>query len=227
MISVAQIVSAFREIIGWPYASPGSNGPGGIDCSGAFVFAYRKYNQSIYHGSNRIARVYCRDVKRVASLAQLVPGMAIFKTRPAGENLKAEYKPGGRYYDPALPEDFYHIGLVASISPLQIINATAPAARVDTRLSAWSHAGYLKAVAYGQPPMPGPDPQPLPREAMTQAPSGSTVNLRRSPTKDSVVLRRVPLGTRVSVLEDVDGIWWRVREGATIGYMMREFLKAL
>ncbi|MEA5015792.1 MAG: SH3 domain-containing protein [Candidatus Limiplasma sp.] len=233
MITVQQIVSAFREIIGWPYASPGSNGPRGIDCSGAFVFAYQKYKHTIYHGSNRIARVYCHDVRRVSGTAQLTPGMAIFKTRAAGENLKPEYKPGGKYYNPSLPEDFYHIGLVASVNPLQIINATPPVARVDTKLSAWSHAGYLKAVLYEEEPVPGPDPEPdpdpgpdpAPQVAVTTAPSGSTVNLRRSATKESVVLRRVPLGQQVTVLGDVDGVWWRVRYEGVTGYMMREFLR--
>lgn len=222
MITVAQIVSAFREIIGWPYASPGSNNSKGIDCSGAFVYAYNKYKQTIYHGSNRIVRVYCRDVKRVSSVAQLTPGMAVFKSKADTSNLKAEYKPGGKYYNPELPEDFYHIGLVAGVAPLQIINATPPAARVDTRLSGWSHAGYLKEVSYE-----GPGPKPVPQYAMTTAPSGSTVNLRKSPSKDSVVLRRVPLGEKVNVLEDADDTWWRVRYDNTTGYMMREFLKAL
>jgi hypothetical protein len=226
MITVAQIVSAFREIIGWPYATPGSNDSKGIDCSGAFVYAYEKHKLTIYHGSNRIVRVHCRDVKRLNSTAQLTPGMAIFKSRADTGNLKPEYKPGGKYYNPNLPEDFYHMGLVASVKPLEIINATPPAARVDSRLSDWSHAGYLKAVSYDAPG-PDPGPEPVPQTAVTTAPSGSTVNLRRSPSKDSVVLKRVPLGEKVSVLGDVDGTWWKVRYDNATGYMMREFLKAL
>ena len=103
---------------------------------------------------------------------------------------------------------------------------------MDTKLSGWSHAGYLKAVLYDEPdPEPEPEPEPgpgdLPTAAVTTAPSGSTVNLRRSPTKESVVLRRVPLGQQVAVLGDADGIWWRVRYEGTTGYMMREFLRAL
>ncbi len=227
MITVSQIVSAFQEIIGWPYASPGSNNEKGIDCSGAFVRAYRKYGQSIYHGSNRIVRVYCKGVFRISSAGQLQVGMAIFKSRTNTANMKAEYKPGGKYYNPALPEDFYHIGLVTSVNPLKIINATTPVARVDTKLSAWSHAGKLNAVDYGTPgPNPDPTPDPVPSTAIVTAPSGGTVNLRKRPTKSSVVLVRVPLGQQVTVLGAVDETWWKVKYQKTTGYMMQEFLKA-
>ena len=34
-IPAQELVSVFRSMLGWPYASLGSNGPNGIDCSGA------------------------------------------------------------------------------------------------------------------------------------------------------------------------------------------------
>ncbi|MCI6039448.1 MAG: hypothetical protein MR742_02890, partial [Clostridiales bacterium] len=39
MIPVNKLVEVFYTMLGWPYASPGTNGPEGIDCSGAFVYA--------------------------------------------------------------------------------------------------------------------------------------------------------------------------------------------
>ena len=77
--------------------------------------------------------------------------------------MKAEYKPGGRYYDPNLPYDYYHIGLVVSVRPLKIINATPPAVRIDTDLSRWYCAGELNAVDYAadEPPTPAPPPTPI------------------------------------------------------------------
>lgn len=232
MMTVAQIVSAFREIIGWPYVSPGSNNQNGIDCSGAFVYAYRKYNLSIYHGSNRMIRVYCHDVQKIGSLSQLTAGMAIFKSRTNLSQLSADYKPGGKYYNPSLPNDYYHVGLVASVNPLQIINATTPQARVDTVLSKWSDVGYLNAVNYDSVAPESTDPStpttpttPV-KTAVTAAPSGSTVNLRKQPSKSSVVLIRVPLGQTVTVLDVSDETWWKVKYQNTTGYMMQEFLKA-
>lgn len=224
MMTVAQIVSAFQNIIGWPYVSPGSNNQNGIDCSGAFVYAYQKYGYSIYHGSNRIIRVYCNKPFTIQSASQLKVGMAIFKSRSDLSQLSSQYKPGGQYYNPSLPYDYYHIGLVTSVKPLQIINATTPVARVDTDLSKWSTAAYLNAVNYDTPG-PTPDPPPAPKTAITVAESGSTVNLRKQPSKSAVVLVRVPLGETVQVLSVYDSTWWRVRYQNTTGYMMQEFLK--
>ena len=53
-LTAAFLIRKFNEIIGWPYVSPGTNDENGIDCSGAFVRAYRAAGKNIYHGSNRI-----------------------------------------------------------------------------------------------------------------------------------------------------------------------------
>lgn len=235
-MTVAQIVAAFRNIVGWPYVTPGSNDSRGIDCSGAFVYAYRLYGYSIYHGSNRIIRKYCHDVFEVSSVSQLRVGMAIFKSRTSLDRLSSDYKPGGRYYDPSLPYDYYHVGLVTSVSPLQIINATPPKARVDTTLKGWCCAGYLNEVNYsGDTPGPDPDPGPGPNPdpgpvdpviAYVYAPTGKTVNLRSKPSTGSVVLVRVPIGETVTVLDYTNEEWAQVRYQKTTGYMMREFLRS-
>ena len=40
-MDMEQMIADFEEMLGWLYASPGSNDQRGIDCSGAFVRAYR------------------------------------------------------------------------------------------------------------------------------------------------------------------------------------------
>ena len=207
--------------------TPGTNGPAGIDCSGAFVYAYKQFGERIYHGSNRIVRVYCHDVRRVTSASQLRVGMAIFKAREDTSHMKAEYKPGGRYYDPNLPYDYYHIGLVVSVRPLKIINATPPSVRIDTDLSRWYCAGELNAVNYADdtPIEPAPPPDADPRLAEVWAERGSTVNLRGRPSRDAVVRARVPIGEVVEVLDETSDTWWHVLYQKTTGYMMREFLR--
>lgn len=216
MIPARSLAAVFETMLGWPYATPGSNNRNGVDCSGAFVYAYRQFGKSIYHGSNRIIREYCHDVRK-RRLSELKVGMAIFKSRRDLSRMKAEYKPGGRYYDPALPDDYYHMGLIVSVSPLQIVNATPPRVRVDTRLSDWCCAGYLNAVDYH-------DDWEEPALATVTAESGSTVNLRSAPSRDAVVRVRVPIGSVVEVLERTDEAWSRIRWQAYTGYMMREFL---
>ena len=206
----------FEEIIGWPYASPGSNDQQGIDCSGAFVRAFAAEGQSIYHGSNRIARSYCTRVVALHGSAQeLRVGCAVFKTRADASALPACYQPGGERYDPAFPLDFYHIGLVTAVHPLRIVHATTPCAKVDQRLGEWSHAGFLTGVQYEEA-----EEMVM---AYVNAESGTTVNLRRSASRKSVVLARLQVGTCVRVLEE-KGDWARVAAEEHTGWMMRAYL---
>lgn len=234
MIPVNDLIPVFRTILGWPYASPGSNSAQGIDCSGAFVYAYNRFNQRIYHGSNRIIRQYCHSVAPASDAARLQPGMAIFKARSDLSRLHAQYKPGGRYYDPALPLDYYHIGLITSVQPLEIVNATTPVARIDSDLSKWHSVAYLDAVAYDGESAPvcacpcdcgDEQAVPLPFTATVTAASGQTVNLRQSPGKTAPVVARVPLNQTVTVTALTDDTWWAVTAANASGYMMKAFLR--
>lgn len=242
-MTVEYICARFDEIVGWPYASPGSNDERGIDCSGAFVRAYRMAGKSIYHGSNRIERVYCRDCFDLnGSTAGLARGMAAFKFRNPGETgyddspLSKDYLPGGKYYNGDV-RNYTHIGLVTGVNPLAITNATSPAARVDTKLgsgvTAWRRAGYLTAVIYGNSGGEAGDETTggeteMSETAKVVATSGSTVNLRESPSKSAKLVARVPLGSLVLV-KSVSGEWanvyWDTGNKPYTGYMMTEFLE--
>ncbi len=222
MIPVQELIQVFHQMIGWPYATPGVNGPGGIDCSGAFVYAYRQFGQSIYHGSNRIARVFCHDLRPVTDAKALRPGMVIFKSRQNTDGMKAEYKPGGRYYNPEFPQDFYHMGLVAGVSPLQIINATRPRVLISKALKGWTYAGLLNAVSYDEGA-----PAPAASQAVVSAESGGSVNLRSRPQAGAAIVVRVPLGQLVDVLDKTNDDWWHVRYQSSEGYMMSRFLKQI
>lgn len=225
MIQCENLIRRFEEIIGWPYKSPGSNDKNGIDCSGAFVRAFHLEGGSIYHGSNRIIRAHCQGVRRITSLADLESGMAVFKGRENTAGLAPAYKPGGRYYNPELPLDYYHIGLVASVSPLKIIHATTPVAKIDTALGKWLMAGYLLGVDYEQKGETTVVSET--REAVLTAKSGSTVNFRQQPRDGASLVKQYPrlkLGTRVSVLAD-EGIWSKVSHRGAVGYVKSEFLR--
>lgn len=242
----AFLIRKFNEIIGWPYASPGTNDENGIDCSGAFVRAYRAAGKSIYHGSNRIERVYCRDCFDLnGSTAGLKPGMAMFKFKEPGEagyGLGDQYRPGGAYYNGDV-RDYSHIGLCASVKPLKIPNATGPVARVDTKLGsgihAWRRAGYLKAVIYSA----AEDEPATEKGAETMSEwagktctlkaegNDSPVNLRGSKSTGGALVARIPQGGPV-LCETDDGTWAKVRwdspkDGKTYkGYVMSQFLAA-
>lgn len=143
MIRAIDLAGSFEEIIGWLYASPGSNDQSGIDCSGGFVRGYRKHGLSIAHGSNSIFRNHCSATGHIdGDASRLRVGMAVFKQRSDGQE-PAKYQGDGI-------GNMYHIGLVTKASPLRIVHATPPAAKADTALGNWTHYGWLEDVDYSE-----------------------------------------------------------------------------
>ncbi|GHU83052.1 hypothetical protein FACS1894196_2330 [Clostridia bacterium] len=228
MLEVDRLVASFLEIVGWPYASPGTNDEAGIDCSGAFVRAYRAQGAEIYHGSNRIARAHCRNVFPLADAAALRPGMAVFKVRQDGGEPGA-YKPGGTQYSPEVVGNVYHAGLVCGVNPLRIVHATTPFAKEDGALGQWALAGWLTAVAYPAQSAHPAGAAEFPYEARAEVgDSERGLNFRTAPNRTAARVARcpeIPGGARVVVLAHANGEWARVQFGQMEGYVMREYLR--
>lgn len=138
----------------WEYTW-GAASTGNVDCSGAFVWAYRKRGLSIYHGSNRIARVHVERLipyEEAAANGLIVPGMAAFKVHLPGESgydLGSQYKPGGDRYNGDVG-DYYHIGLVDE-DTRYVLNAQGTRNDFERNriTDNWSHVAKLKDVEYG------------------------------------------------------------------------------
>lgn len=214
MINKDRLVQAFEEIIGWPYASPGSNDQSGIDCSGAFVRAYGLQGARIYHGSNTIYRQHCSAVGEIASTAGLLPGMAVFKCRADGNEPT-------KYYSDGIG-NMYHIGLVTSVNPLRIVHATTPIAKVDSKLGNWSHWGKLSEVYYEGG---GSMDEAATGTGIVATQSGA-LNLRDAP--GGAVVGKLQKGGTVELLsgggDGGDG-WYRVRYGALVGYASADYIE--
>lgn len=207
-MNVSQLIEDFEAIIGWPYASPGSNDENGIDCSGAFVRAYARQGRDIAHGSNTIYRKHCQQTGRIASEADLMPGMAVFKHREDGGE-PAAYRGDGL-------GNLYHIGLVTSTQPLRIVHATPPAARVDEKLGNWSRWGCLKGVEIELT-----EPSSI---GVVTAACGATVNLRQKPGRKEGLVCRIPIGETVTLLESRNG-WQRIVWQGKTGWILAEFIR--
>lgn len=207
-MNTAQLIEDFEAIVGWPYASPGSNDERGIDCSGAFVRAFARQGEEIAHGSNSIYRKHCAQTGKIEAEENLAPGMAVFKHRADGGE-PAHYGQDGL-------GNFYHIGLVTAVDPLRIVHATPPAAKVDEVLGNWSHWGVLKEA-------PVDLPEPLP-QGMVVAQTGSTVNLRQNPSRQAGLVCRIPVGERVAVMED-RGDWQKIAWQGKRGWMLSAFIR--
>lgn len=197
------------------------------DCSGAFVDAYRLHKEKIYQGSNRIAREY---VIELLPISQALPGYAVFKLRKPGEqyyDLPDDYKPGKKHYNGDL-NDYYHIGLMDEDGK-HVINAQSTSAGFTrTDISIWHCAARLKAVNYENNEEMGDDSMDEPLyKAIVTADSGSTVNMRESPSKKGAVITAVKLGEKVDVIDlTVDG-WSKIVYKGQTGYMMSKYLRMI
>jgi len=222
-IDVLALTASFEEIVGWPYVTPGWNTERGIDCSGAFVRAFNKAGKAIYHGSNRIIRKHCHNVKKIGSQSDLQIGMAVFKARTTLTKLPAEYKKGGINYDTAFPFDYYHIGLVVSINPLRIIHATPPKAKIDTVVGTWAYCGLLDEVEYQAQTA-------LPTAIIdTSSGTGGTLNFRTKPDDKAsrvVGMPTIPNGAKVQLMEAYNDVWAKIRYSGYVGYVMNKFIRS-
>ena len=208
MIPANDLIALFQRM----YAEHwGSAQTGCVDCAGAFVWAYRQFGQSIYNGSNRIARVY---VDELLPVSQALPGMAAFKVRKPGQryyNLKAEYKPGGEYYNGDVL-DFYHIGLVDDDSDYVLNAQSAKTGFVRSKLSEnWAYVARLKAVEYTE------------ETTMTRQVTGGGLNMRRSPDKIAALVQQIPNGAIVTI-DSYGETWCRVEYNGKHGYVMTKYL---
>lgn len=202
------------------YRLGGSGVDGTCDCIGLIIGAIRRAGGEWKgtHGSNYAARSEMTGgLRRVTAAGQLEVGEAVYKARSpgaAGYDLPAKYQSSGDLLD------YYHVGVVTGVAPLEITHCTGPGVIVDTKLGKWGWAGRLKKIEYeGGSAMQEETGQ----KAVVVAASGSTVNLRGTPYKGGVILAKVPVGTAVDVLE-VGSEWCTVTALGKRGYMMRQFL---
>ena len=218
MIPVNDLISGFQLMYKehWRYEW-GKAETGCVDCSGAFVYEYRKFGISIPHGSNAIARGYTSG--GMLPIDQARPGMAAFKVRNPGESgydLPVKYMQSGDL------RDYYHIGLVDD-DTRYVLNAkgTQQGFCRDklTEKNGWDFVAYLKDVEYQ-----GESKMEQAKVVLPSGATGSTVNMRRVPSRSSDIIAKVPVGAVVSVTED-QGQWCQIEWNGKSGYMMSNYLE--
>ena len=247
-ILASDLVSLFRQMKDehWQYVS-GAAEKGKVDCSGAFVWAYRQFGRSIYHGSNRMARTEVLELIPVKGAAKIVPGMAAFKRREPGEAnyaLPDEYRTGGTRCNGDLC-DYYHVGLVAADGKTVLNAQSSQTGFVASPISErWSHVGYLKQGDYGAEAADsdapggtentgsdsgnsGPSVPSRLTSATVYAENGKPVKMRNRPLADDekTTWDWVPVGATVTIRAlSTDG-WTPIRYNGREGYMMDKFLR--
>ena len=206
----------------------GSNGT--CDCIGLIIGAIRRAGGRWpgAHGSNYAARFAVSGMMRNVSAADLELGWIVFKARgplDAGYDLPDKYRVGGASYTGDVM-DYYHVGVVTSIEPLNITHCTESGSvngvTVDTRQGDWRYAALCTMVDYSDSDGGVADMEE--RRAVVVSGNGNPVKLRSTPSTDKPYLAKVPVGTQVEVMQDAQG-WAQVRlPSGQVGYMMDEFL---
>ena len=241
-MTYAQLVKKFLEKVLQIFNTnpkrrePGDGSDGYCDCIGLIIGAIRRMGLKWtgIHGSNWAARKEIVNLQPIKSQSQLKPGDIVLKAVEKGKSgwkLPSRYQQGGKYYNGDL-RDYYHAGVVCSVSPFQIRHMSSKMT-IDTKVNVyypWTHFGQsrqLVEAAQDEPtPAPTPTPEPTPgtgKKAVVIAKSGSTVNMRVGPSLKKRIIVRIALGQTVDIVAPGEE-WCEVIYDHFQGYMMAEFL---
>ena len=226
MIKVNAFLARVKEIVASnpSYRTGGSGADGTCDCIGLIMGAMARNGQKQYplHSSNYFARYEMKDLEPLETQS-LAAGHLVYKARVG--NLNGRYLEGGRYYTGDLL-DYYHVGVVTSVNPLEITHCTSgdgvDGITTDSSPRGWEYSGRMKNVDYED----GTEEEPnMAYTAFVTATNGKTVNLRKRPDANSELVVRVRIGDVVSVQESAAGWSQVITAAGHTGYMMDAFLK--
>ncbi len=210
------------------------------DCIGLIIGALRRagFRWPGVHGSNWAARTALRTLLPVTSASELCLGDLVFKARKPGAN---RYALPERYRKDPDRNDYYHVGVVTRIQPLEITHCTSPGGiKRDSSLGAWCYRGSLSAVEpVGESaeqtevcnsPKPTDTPQTGKQTIVCiSTPDGNPLKVRAKPSRNCPLYWKVPNRTEGVVLgarDDAPG-WARVRFGGVQGWAMTVYLKGI
>ena len=212
---------------------PGDGSDGYCDCIGLIIGAIRRMGLKWtgIHGSNWAARKEILNLQPIKDQSQLQVGDIVLKAVPYGHknwDLPTRYRKGKTYYNGDL-NDYYHAGVVESVSPFRIRHMSAKMT-IDTTVKTyypWNYFGksrQLVEAACGMVPVPTTPTTPATgKQGVLVAPTGSTVNLRKTPSIRGVLLKRVKLGTIVDIVTPGEE-WCAVKVDGRSGYMMAKYI---
>lgn len=205
------------------YRLGGKAADGTCDCIGLVIGALDRCGVKWpgIHGSNWAARNAMAWLLPVSDASDLTVGDIVYKARRPGET---GYSLPERYAADPDRADYYHVGVVRSVSPLRIVHCTSPGGVVtDAKLGKWAYRGGL--ILIGEADDEGKVVTGMETATVT-AESGSTVNLRREP--HGALVDRVPVGSVVQVMQvtgEPGAQWAQVAYSGKAGWMDVAFLR--
>lgn len=204
---------------------------GYCDCIGYIIGALRRAGGSWgrVHGSNYALRYETRDAFDIQSVNDLKIGMVVYKYYQPGN---PRYKLPASYANHPDQKDYYHVGVVRSVTPMRIEHCTTTASKngivTDTKLGAWKVAGWLKRVdkaasgdelmAYASPDGGGPAEKDAKRNLRVI----KGLPLLRGEDVRQVQERLISLGYSTGP-KGADGIYGWDTRGALLAWQMTAF----
>lgn len=222
------------RIKGYQLRCNGSNGLS--DCigfvMGSLELAGQKWNGT--HGSNYAARYRTRNLHKVTSASQLKLGELVYKHNEPGTKAWQDSFPHNTYKNHPDKNDYYHVGVVTSVNPLEISHCSGGGMHYDKSLGKWDYAGECSLVDYGSgtatvTPVADVISETAvtgPCKAVVDVPDDTTVNIRSAMSTTSKVLVKANEGTQLDVLS-VSGSWAKVKYSFNktgTGYIMSKFI---
>lgn len=214
----------------------GCNGSNGLsDCIGYIMGALELEGQKWngVHGSNYAARYRTKNLHVVTNASQLKLGQLVYKHNNPGTKEWNKSFPKSRYNGHPDQNDYYHVGVVTSVNPLEISHCSGGGMHYDKSLGQWSHAGECTLVEYSSSPVVAPVEQATsetevtgPGKAIVDVPNDTTVNIRSAASTSSKVLVKANEGTVLDVLS-VSGSWAKVKYSFNkvgTGYVMSKYI---
>ena len=236
MISLSKFLNGCKRnaarIKDYELGCTGANGKS--DCigyvMGALALEGQKWGGT--HGSNYAARYRMRTLRKVTNASQLKLGELVYKHNVPGTKAWKESFPINKYKDHPDQNDYYHVGVVTSVNPLEISHCSGGGMHYDKKLGYWDYAGECSLVDYGTTPSVDPIEDDTtvvkgPCKAIVDVPNDTTVNIRSAMSTASKVLVKANEGTELDVLS-VSGTWAKVNYGfdkTGTGYVMSQFIR--
>ncbi len=204
----------------------GASGDGGeCDCIGLIIGAIRLCGESWrgIHGTNYAARNEMRSLLRMADASELALGDLVYKAREPGQS---GYALPSRYASSSDQKDYYHVGVVTGLEPLEITHCTSVpgAIRRDSKLGQWRYAGRL--IMVGLPETGDDEKEVIPMNANYKV-TGGSLNMRYKPSKSEAKIAAIPDGQEVYAVASETPGWMKVTYNGQTGYCMAEYLVPL
>ena len=224
MIRLNQFLQCVRENAArvHEYESGGDGSGGKCDCIGLIIGALglAGFRWPGVHGSNWAARNAMSTLEYIEMPIDLFLGEIVYKAREPGED---KYALPSRYADSGDLRDYYHVGVVTKVDPLEITHCTSVPGGIqrDSKMGNWRWGGELKYVDYDEG---GNSMEPIYQATVHAEGNDYPVKMRADDSPNAEVVAKIPQGTIVDVLGNVISGWDFIQYNGMTGYMMSKFL---